>query len=263
MPKKHANDLNGSDWARFSISVWGDIRKNSEESRLGHPALFPEMLVNRIIRCLTTQEELRILDPFMGSGSTLLAARNLGRYGIGFELSDDYIALAERRLGQQNLFNATQYEIHHADAREVARVLPEGSVDLCITSPPYWDILLQNRTADYKEIRHYGDAQDDLGKIQDYDAFLDALADVFRGVLTVLTPGKYCVVNVMDLRKKDRFYPLHADLARRMEGIGYIWDDLIIWDRRQDYNNLRTLGYPYVFRLNKIHEFVLVFRKPA
>ena len=66
----------------------------------------------------------------------------------------------------------------------------------------------------------------------------------------------------MDLRKGSRFYPFHSDLARKMEDIGFIFDDIIIWDRRLDYNNLRALGYPSVFRLNKVHEFLLIFKKP-
>jgi hypothetical protein len=66
----------------------------------------------------------------------------------------------------------------------------------------------------------------------------------------------------MDLRKKDRFYPFHSDLAARMSKLGFVFDDIVIWDRGQEYNNLRPLGYPSVFRINKIHEFVLIFRKP-
>ena len=66
----------------------------------------------------------------------------------------------------------------------------------------------------------------------------------------------------MDLRKKSRFFPFHADLAARMQQIGFLWDDTIIWNRGQEYNNLRPLGYPSVFRINKVHEFVLIFQKP-
>lgn len=47
-----------------------------------------------------------------------------------------------------------------------------------------------------------------------------------------------------------------------MEHIGFIYDDLIIWDRRHEYNNLKPLGYPAVFRINKIHEYILIFKKP-
>ena len=66
----------------------------------------------------------------------------------------------------------------------------------------------------------------------------------------------------MDLRKKDQFYPLHMDVAIAMRTIGYILDDIIIWDRRHEYNNLRSLGFPSVFRLNKTHEYILIFKKP-
>ena len=67
----------------------------------------------------------------------------------------------------------------------------------------------------------------------------------------------------MDLRKKNRFYPYHIDISHLMEDIGFIFDDTIIWDRAQEYNNLRPLGYPSVFRVNKVHEFILIFQKPA
>jgi len=47
-----------------------------------------------------------------------------------------------------------------------------------------------------------------------------------------------------------------------MEQIGYVLEDIIIWDRRREYNNLRPLGYPYVFVVNKVHEYILIFKKP-
>ena len=66
----------------------------------------------------------------------------------------------------------------------------------------------------------------------------------------------------MDLRQRSTFYPLHADLSAAMQEIGYAFDDIIVWDRRQEYNNFRPLGYPSVFRINKAHEYVLIFQKP-
>src|SRR5204862_2126322 len=140
-------------------------------------------------------------------------------------------------------------------------VAPE-SVDLCITSPPYWDILNQRRTADLKETRHYGNLRHDVGTIADYDEFLAALTQIFRDVLAALKPGAYCCVVVMDLRKKNQFFSFHSDLAARLSELGYIYDDLLIWNRQSEYNNLRPLGYPSVFRVNKVHEFVLLMRKP-
>jgi hypothetical protein len=113
-----------------------------------------------------------------------------------------------------------------------------------------------------KQIRHYGNLPEDLGVIADYGAFLDAATRVFADVLVTLKPRAYCCVVVMDLRKKDRFFPLHSDLAARLAAVGYRYDDLIIWNRQTEYNNLRPLGYPAVFRINKVHEFVLLLQKP-
>ena len=261
MPTR-CNDLDGATWARNSISIWSDLRKSPEESALHHPALFPLALASRLIECFTTPAERVVLDPFAGVGTTPLAALQLGGTGIGLELSGEFIKLARKRLTQLKEGCAGQATFHCADARRLAKFVAPESVDLVVTSPPYWDILLRRRTADRKATRDYGKAGRDLGKIADYAEFLTALEAVFGQVYTALKPGKYCCVVVMDLRKKDRFFPLHADLASRMEGLGFIFDDLIIWDRRQEYNNLRPLGYPSVFRINKTHEFILIFRKP-
>jgi len=260
--QKKANELGGAEWTRYSISIWNDIRKTKDELKLKHPAMFPTMLTTRLIRCFTTDKDNCILDPFMGSGSTLISAISMGKQGIGFEINKEYISLAEKRCSQVPIFE--QYvkpRIYAETATNITKRLPIESVHLCVTSPPYWDILSQKRTADMKDIRNYGDNEEDLANIRDYGEFLNGLIDVFKQVHSVLMPDKYCIVNVMDIRKKNIFYPFHSDLAIKMQEIGFIFDDVIIWDRRQEYNNLRSLGYPYVFRLNKIHEYLLIFKK--
>ena len=93
-------------------------------------------------------------------------------------------------------------------------------------------------------------------------AFLEELAEVFSKVYQAMKPGAYCCVVVMDLRKKERFYPFHSDLAQYLERVGFILDDIIIWDRSSEYNNLRPLGHPSVFRINKVHEYINIFQKP-
>jgi DNA modification methylase len=261
---RRANDLDGRTWTRYSISIWSDIRKTPEEIALGHPAIFPQQLVTRLIECFTRSDEKVILDPFMGSGSTIVAADRMGKTGIGFETSAEYYNLAARRLYNRELFQTSELtsQLYLADARRMLEFLKPESVDLVITSPPYWDVLSQKRTADYKETRDYGNAPGDLSQIADYKEFLKELSKVFEKVYQVLKPSKYCIVIVMDLRKKDRFYPFHSDIADFMQEIGFIYDDIIIWDRRHEYNNMRPLGYPSVFRINKAHEYILIFKKP-
>jgi DNA modification methylase len=266
---KRANDLDGATWLRNSISVWDDINKTPEEMSLKHPAMFPSQLVTRLIESFTRSDQKVVLDPFVGIGSTVIAAESLGKTGIGLDVSEEYIAKAERRPRPSPELFATngnksvgERRLHVADATQLLEYVAPLSVDFVVTSPPYWDILLQRRTADYKEIRHYGESSADLGRIADYQEFLDALAGIFADVLIALRPGCYCCVVVMDLRKGNKFFPLHSDLSIRMSEIGFLFDDLIIWDRKHEYNNLRPLGHPAVFRINKVHEYILIFQKP-
>ena len=268
--KKHANDLDGAAWLRNSISVWGDIRKTPEEAALKHPAMFPAQLVRRLIESFTRKEQRLILDPFAGIGSTVIAAEALGKAGVGFDISPEFIAKAKARPKQSgDLFedgradSPGERRLYLEDANNLLQYVEQETVDLVVTSPPYWDILLQQRTADNKAVRNYGDSDADLGRIPEYDKFLNALANVFSQVFQALKPGCYCCIVVMDLRKGPVFYPFHSDLAARMTTLGYIYDDLIIWDRSHEYNNLRPLGHPSVFRVNKVHEYILIFQRPS
>jgi DNA modification methylase len=209
-----------------------------------------------------------VLDPFAGTGSTLVAASRAGKHGVGLELSAAFVAAAKKRFADRSLFDREGADaisaplLHHASATDLLQHVAAESVDLCVTSPPYWNILNQRRTADSKAVRHYGNLQDDLGTIADYGEFLSALTRIFADVLKVLKAGAHCCVVVMDLRKKNRFYPFHSDLAARLQEIGFLFDDLVIWNRQSEYNNLRPLGFPSVFRVNKVHEFILLMQKP-
>ena len=261
------NKLDGKRWLQYSFSIWKDIRKNKEENKLKHPAMFPTHLTSRIIEIFTKDDGEVILDPFMGIGSTIISSRELNRKGIGFELSKEYTKIAKERLSevQKSLNNLDKDfikpEIYNEDSRNISKFLEKDSVDLCITSPPYWDILNQKRTADKRDIKGYSKSKKDLGNIENYEKFLEEIKKVFSNVYKVLKPNKRCVVVVMDIRKKDKFFPLHIDLTRKMEEIGFELEDVIIWDRQHEYNNCRTLGYPWVFRINKLHEFICIYIK--
>ncbi|MCL4867616.1 MAG: DNA methyltransferase [Anaerolineae bacterium] len=260
-PRPRANDLDGKTWVRHSISIWSDIRKTAEEQALKHPAIFPQALAERLIQIFTHQKQSMVLDPFAGVGSTLAAAKLLNKTAIGVELYPHFAEKARARCAAAP--GEGHVTIHQANALDLHQYIPHETVDFVLTSPPYWDILTSRRTADYKESRSYGNGEGDLGLVKDYQTFLGQVQLVFAQVYQVLKPRAYCCVVVMDIRKKNRFYPFHSDLAGRLQDLGFIYDDLIIWDRRQEYNNMRPLGYPSVFRVNKAHEFILIFQKSA
>jgi modification methylase len=85
------------EFLEFTRSVW---RFDAERaSKVGHPAPFPVELPYRCIQLYTFEGEV-VLDPFMGSGQTALAAIKTGRHFVGYEVSRDYVRLAEKRIGQ-------------------------------------------------------------------------------------------------------------------------------------------------------------------
>jgi len=258
------NKLNGKDWLRYSFSIWKDIQKNKEEWALRHPAMFPIMLAERLIDIFTNSKEQVVLDPFMGSGSTLIAAQNKGLKGIGFEVNKEYISMAKNRLDNiyRTIFiNDNNYKLINDSAENIDTYLSPNSIDLTITSPPYWDILNRKRSADHKAIRNYSNSSIDFGNISDYNQFLTSLQGVFNKVYKATKLDRYCIVIVMDIRKNSNFYPFHSDLTKKMEEINFSLKDIIIWDRQKEYNNLRPLGYPYSFVVNKVHEYIMIFKK--
>jgi len=78
-----------------TVSIW-DILPESAR-RVGHPAPFPVELPRRLIELYTFAGDL-VLDPFLGSGSTAVAAVETGRHYVGYDLSSEYLEIAERRI---------------------------------------------------------------------------------------------------------------------------------------------------------------------
>lgn len=253
--EKRCNDLTGKEWLQNSFSIWRNLSKTKEEKEMGHPASYPVSLCEKLIKTFSKKGAL-IIDPFNGIGSSLVAAQNLNRKAVGIDLSEEFCKIAERRIG-----NDSSIKIINGNSFYELDKLNADSFDLCITSPPYWDILNMKRSADGKKNKNYSENPKDIGNISDYKIFINELGKLFYKIHKVLKPGAYCLVNVMDIRKKSDFYPLHSDLATELQNQGYIFDDIIIWDRQQDYNNMRPLGYPYKYRINKVHEYILIFIK--
>lgn len=257
------NSLSGKEWLQNSFSIWRDLGKTDEEKMLKHPAIFTIKLASKVIDTFCPPNGGFILDPFAGSGTTLVAGLLKNKQVIGCDLSEQFKRVFFKRAwNHYHLKDMDLDDIYRIqDSRYLSQIIEPNSVDLCLTSPPYWDILNQKRTADYKNNINYSDAENDIGNIVDYEQFLDSLNKVFEQVYIVLKPKGYFVLNVMDLRKKSTFYPLHFDATLRAQKAGFNFEDIIIWDRQQEYNNMRPLGYPFKFIVNKVHEYLLIFRK--
>ncbi|MDK2781702.1 MAG: modification methylase [Archaeoglobi archaeon] len=94
-PLKRESTITKDEFLEFTKSVWTFPAVSAK--KIGHPAPFPVELPYRCIQLYTFKGEV-VLDPFMGSGQTAIAAIKSGRYFIGYEIDEDYVKLAERRI---------------------------------------------------------------------------------------------------------------------------------------------------------------------
>jgi site-specific DNA-methyltransferase (adenine-specific) len=94
----HESTISTDDFLALTLDVWSIPPESAR--RVGHPAPFPVELPAQLIRLLTFRDDL-VLDPFMGSGSTLVAASSLGRRFVGYDLDPDYVALARARVAAE------------------------------------------------------------------------------------------------------------------------------------------------------------------
>lgn len=93
----HEATIETEDFLEATIDIWE--MPTASATRIGHPAPFPVDLPRRLIELYTYKEDL-VLDPFIGSGTTAVAAKQTGRHYVGFDTEPDYIELAEKRLAE-------------------------------------------------------------------------------------------------------------------------------------------------------------------
>jgi site-specific DNA-methyltransferase (adenine-specific) len=94
-PAKRASTISKEEFLEYTKSVWTFGAESAR--KVGHPAPFPVELPYRLIQLYTFADEI-ILDPFMGSGSTAIAALKAGRNYVGFEVDPEYVKLADKRI---------------------------------------------------------------------------------------------------------------------------------------------------------------------
>ncbi|MDO8655544.1 MAG: site-specific DNA-methyltransferase [bacterium] len=104
--QKEASRMTGQEWSTYFSGHW-NIQGVRQQ---GHVAMFPEEVPKRLIKMFSFVGET-VLDPFLGSGTTSLAARNSGRNSIGYEVNPEFRPIIERKVGFQG------YVIHDGEGR--------------------------------------------------------------------------------------------------------------------------------------------------
>ena len=96
---KGVSTLEKEEFMDSTLSIWNI--NPARAKKIGHPAPFPVELAERFINLYSYEKDL-VLDPFIGSGTTAIAAQKLNRHYVGYEINDEYCELAETRIIESN-----------------------------------------------------------------------------------------------------------------------------------------------------------------
>ena len=272
-PPNHLNCLTAKEWLKAQLGVWQFSYEGRDiRNKQVHPAMFPIALASRGITLFSHRGEL-VLDPFVGSGTTLLAARDTGRNAVGLDLNPEYVSLSTQRLNQLSLLNDTQQIAINDDARHVSQYLRDESVGLVFTSPPYANLLNRPRknksrrgneryNGQYQRIEQYSQDARDLGTLA-LDQYAAEMGQIFSKILPLLRPKAHCVINVPDMWWENKRITIHIAVVKALESVGYELRNTIIWDRTNIVNRVGIFGWPSNYiTMGTTFEYLLDFWRP-
>jgi len=272
------NELTGKDWIKFTKSWFIHRPERRGDPKLRHPASFPESLVREFIQFFTRRGQL-VVDPFLGTGSTLVAAVETGRSGIGFEIVPKYSEISQRRLKDALVDNRTvaglegrrnfYADVVSADSMMLSKIWHEKELppaDYCITSPPYWNQLQRNSIRQKTRLEKgldtkYSNDPREIGNTPDYEGFLRSLKLHMDEVFKIMKPNGYLTVITNNVFADGRMYPLAFDTVSTLAQPPFAWTpkDEKIWC--QDDKRLLPLGVYNAWVGNRHHQYCLIFRK--
>lgn len=269
----HINCMEAKDWMKAQLGVWRFTYESRDvRDKKLHPATFPLSLSQKVIELFSHEGEL-VLDPFVGSGTTLLAAKDLNRNAIGFDLQGSYIDVCEQRLLNGSLFNNSHQIAIQDDALNIPNYLEEESIKLVWTSPPYANLLNRKRknksrrgderkNEQFDKVEQYSQDPRDLGTME-IETFTTAMGDIFEKLLPLMKPKAHCVINVPDFWWENKRITVHVSIIEEFRRRGFELRNTIIWDRTNIVNRIGIFGWPSNYiTMGTTFEYLLDFWKP-
>lgn len=266
------NDLTGKEWLKHTKSFYFSEKCADDKDAFNHPAPFLIKDIEWLIE-MFTKKGMKVLDPFAGSGTTLISAYNLGRFGVGIDLSDEYRKLSLSRFNKKGMKEGTNFKYIVGDSLiEIPRL--KDNFDYIVTSPPYHNILKNNSKGIRKDskdkryrsgsrigVTYYSDLDNDLGNQKTYNDFLILFGKIMKNAFNILNNDKYCSIVISDFTINKVETNVQKDIVEIMSNIGFVFVGTIVL--LQDNKPLYPFGYPYKFKINHMHQNIINFIKPG
>ncbi len=257
------NDLNLNRWKEYddiiTDSLWiFDKRDSSGIHRAGYWGNFIPQIPNQLLRRYTKKGEW-VLDPFSGSGTTLIEAQRLGRNAVGIELSKKVLTQTEKNIAKEiNQFDIKLGFINDDSSsvslKSVLSSLQIKSFQFQIFHPPYWDII------------KFSNSKSDLSNAKTIDDFLNSFGRVLDNCLPFLDRKRFAAVVIGDKYSNGEWIPLGFYVMQEFIKRGLILKSTIVknFDETTAKRNQKELwryralaGGFYVFK----HEYIFIFQK--
>ena len=257
------NDLNLNRWKEYNDiitdSLWiFDKRDTSGVHKADYWGNFIPQIPNQLLRRYTKKGEW-ILDPFLGSGTTLIECKRLGRNGVGVELNKKVANSAKKNINKEKNPFKVATEIFNENSstfnfRNELKNLGTNSIQFVFMHPPYWDII------------KFSEGKNDLSNAKSVGEFLNLFGKVAQNVYSVLDKERYCAVVIGDKYSAGEWIPLGFYVMQEMMKQGFKLKSTIVknFDQTTAKRNQKELwryralaGGFYIFK----HEYIFLFKK--
>ena len=257
------NDINLNRWKEYgdivTDSLWiMEKRDRSGVHNAGYWGNFIPQIPQQLMKRFTKKGEW-VLDTFIGSGTTLIECKRLGRNGIGVDLSKDALSTTNDNLSKEENKFSIRTELFNADStmldyRQMLNSVGLKSVQLVIMHPPYWDII------------KFSENQNDLSNATNEKSFLDGIRSIGEKSYEILDRGRHLAIVIADRYSKGEWIPLGFESMNELRNIGFKLKSVVVKNfdvtkgkrNQEDLWRYRALvGGFYVFK----HEYVFIFQK--
>jgi DNA modification methylase len=257
------NDLNLNRWKEYNDiltdSLWIlDKRDRSGTHNADYWGNFIPQIPSQLLRRYTKKGEW-VLDPFLGSGTTLIECRKLGRNGIGIELQPSVARRTRTRISKEDNPFAIHTAVVTGDSTQLVlaeqlQLLGVPSVQFAILHPPYWDII------QFSKNKH------DLSNAGSLQSFLSSFGRVIEQAGSILDSKRYLAIVVGDKYSNGELIPLGFLTMQEAEKRGFKLKSIIVKNfkdtkakRSQEelWRYRALVGGFYVFK----HEYIFLMQK--